>query len=70
MKGLVSILLILAFTDVLGPTPSFGQSNPTFLQLGQAKGALYKPDSGPEIIGTSNRIDQKPSDRGCFRTEQ
>jgi len=24
------------------------QSNPTFVQLGRAKGALYKPDSGPE----------------------
>ena len=47
MKGLFSILIILAFTQVLGPTPSFGQSSPTFLQLGQAKGALYKPDSGP-----------------------
>ena len=26
----------------------FAQTNPIFLQLGQAKGALYKPDSGPE----------------------
>ena len=25
----------------------FAQTNPIFLQLGQAKGALYKPDSGP-----------------------
>jgi len=24
------------------------QSNPTFVQLGRAKGALYRPDSGPE----------------------
>src|SRR4051812_32866413 len=47
MKSLVSILLMLAVTQVLGPSQSFSQSNPIFLQLGQAKGALYKPDSGP-----------------------
>src|SRR4029453_19413914 len=27
---------------------SIAQSNPTFTQLGRAKGALYKPDSGSE----------------------
>jgi hypothetical protein len=26
---------------------AFAQTNPVFMQLGQAKGALYKPDSGP-----------------------
>jgi hypothetical protein len=27
--------------------PSFAQSNPTFVPLGQAKGALYRPDAEP-----------------------
>jgi hypothetical protein len=28
---------------------SYAQSNPVFVQLGQAKGAVYKPDSGPQL---------------------
>ena len=37
----------------------FAQTNPIFLQLGQAKGALYKPDSGPAArwdCGYASRI--------------
>jgi hypothetical protein len=46
MKAVFSILVMLILT-LVAPIPSFSQSNPIFLQLGQAKGALYKPDSGP-----------------------
>jgi hypothetical protein len=28
---------------------SLAQSNPVFVQLGQAKGAVYEPDSGPQL---------------------
>ena len=47
MKALLSIFVLLSLTQVVAPLPSFSQSNPIFLQLGQAKGALYKPDSAP-----------------------
>jgi len=46
-KILLSILTILSLTVAVGVSRSFAQTNPTFVQLGQAKGALYKPDSGP-----------------------
>jgi len=36
------------FCSLLLITVAQAQSNPTFVQLGRAKGALYKPDSGPE----------------------
>lgn len=43
------MLALLAGTIVnLVATTTHAQSNPTFVQLGRAKGALYKPDSGPE----------------------
>ena len=38
-----SLMLVAAIS------PAFAQSNPVFVQLGQAKGAVYKPDSGPEL---------------------
>ena len=31
----------------LSAAPAGAQSNPIYVPLGQAKGALYKPDSGP-----------------------
>lgn len=39
-----SLAILLTF---IASAQSFAQTNPTFVQLGQAKGALYKPDSGP-----------------------
>jgi hypothetical protein len=44
---LLSIVTMVSLTVVAAVSLSFAQSNPTFVQLGQAKGALYKPDSGP-----------------------
>ena len=41
------LLLVLCVTLGLGFSSSLAQTNPVFVQLGQAKGALYKPDSGP-----------------------
>ncbi len=42
-------LLIALLSGIIGiGTTAHAQSNPTFVQLGRAKGALYKPDSGPE----------------------
>ena len=43
---LLSILIIVSLTVTVGSS-SFAQTDPVFIQLGQAKGALYKPDSGP-----------------------
>jgi hypothetical protein len=43
---LLSILIIVNLTMAVGSS-SLAQTNPVFIQLGQAKGALYKPDSGP-----------------------
>ncbi len=40
------IVATMLFASFIG-AQAFAQSNPIFLQLGQAKGALYKPDSGP-----------------------
>ena len=40
---LVTALLIATVTVAVGASNSFAQSNPVFMQLGQAKGALYKP---------------------------
>jgi hypothetical protein len=46
MKKRITFLGI-ALLLVLKAGASLAQSNPTFVQLGQAKGALYRPDSGP-----------------------
>ena len=46
-RVVLTIALILSFTFALSLSQLFAQTNPVFLQLGQAKGALYKPDSGP-----------------------
>ena len=50
-KLLLSMLVMLSLALAAGSS-SFAQTNPVFIQLGQAKGALYKPDSGPPpLIG-------------------
>jgi hypothetical protein len=41
------MFMMLSLTVAVGVSRSLAQTNPIFLQLGQAKGALYKPDSGP-----------------------
>jgi hypothetical protein len=43
MFSLSAVMLCLTLMAVV----SFAQTNPVFVQLGQAKGAVYKPDSGP-----------------------
>jgi hypothetical protein len=48
-KMLLSIVATLSLIW-LGPLSSLlAQTNPVFIQLGQAKGALYEPDSGPTL---------------------
>jgi hypothetical protein len=48
MKETIHLSAVLMMsTLVASVSNSFAQSNPTFVQLGQAKGALYKPDAGP-----------------------
>ena len=51
MKAKILLLLqiILCSTVGVGLSSSFAQTNPIFVQLGQAKGAVYKPDSGPTL---------------------
>src|SRR6266498_5177452 len=46
-KHTLSVRLIWIFSVMISYSESFAQSNPIFIQLGQAKGALYKADSGP-----------------------
>jgi hypothetical protein len=46
-KILLSTVIVSSLTVAVGVSRSFAQSNPVFIQLGNAKGALYKPDSGP-----------------------
>jgi hypothetical protein len=47
MFWLSAVMLSLTFVTVV--SSSFAQTNPVFVQLGQAKGAVYKPDSGPQL---------------------
>jgi len=47
MFWLSAVMLSLTFLTVV--SSSFAQTNPVFVQLGQAKGAVYKPDSGPQL---------------------
>jgi hypothetical protein len=47
-KHLSTLALSISFLLSAHDTQSMAQSNPTFMQLGRAKSALYKPDSGPE----------------------
>ena len=47
IRMILSIVVVLSLTVAFDISRSFAQTNPVFLQLGQAKGALYKPDSGP-----------------------
>ncbi len=42
--GGIALVLAALLTQV---TPAQAQSNPAYIRLGPAKGALYKPDSGP-----------------------
>lgn len=50
MKKILSSLIILVASTIAFPISwLFAQTNPIFVQLGQAKGALYKPDSGPTL---------------------
>ena len=42
-----AVMLSLILVTVV--SSSFAQTNPVFVQLGQAKGAVYKPDSGPQL---------------------
>jgi hypothetical protein len=46
-KIVLSMLVMLSLAVVATGSRSLAQTNPVFIQLGQAKGALYKPDSGP-----------------------
>ncbi len=47
-KHLLTLALSISFLLGAHGTQSLAQSNPTYAQLGRAKSALYKPDSGPE----------------------
>src|SRR5687767_9614193 len=47
MYWLSAVMLSLTLVAVV--STSFAQTNPVFVQLGQAKGAVYKPDSGPQL---------------------
>jgi hypothetical protein len=51
MKTKIVLAIIIASIVVIAAriSPSLAQSNPVFVQLGQAKGAVYKPDSGPQF---------------------
>ena len=48
-KILLSLIILIASTIAFPISWLFAQTNPIFVQLGQAKGALYKPDSGPTL---------------------
>ena len=41
--------VMLSLTLVAVVSTSFAQNNPVFVQLGQARGAVYKPDSEPQL---------------------
>ncbi len=43
---MIRFALMAALLALSGP-PAFAQSNPAYVRLGLAKGALYKPDAGP-----------------------
>ena len=66
-KHLSTLALSISFLLSAHGTQSMAQSNPTFMQLGRAKSALYKPDSGPEphvgnAIRSTNSMDEKQID--------
>ena len=48
MKASLTVITLISTLLILPTTRVMSQSNPVFLQLGRAKGALYKPDAGPE----------------------
>lgn len=48
LRNTLAFAISIAFTLIVLGARSWAQSGPTFVQLGRAKGALYKPDSGPE----------------------
>ena len=43
-----ALISSLCLTLLIATNESSAQTNPIFMQLGRAKSALYKPDSGPE----------------------
>ncbi len=47
-KNFLTTITLMSVLVILHPATTIAQSNPIFLQLGRAKGALYKPDAGPE----------------------
>ena len=50
MKKILLSLIMLIASTIAFPIPWLSaQTNPIFVPLGQAKGALYKPDSGPTL---------------------
>ena len=46
-KACFVLVVLVSFVFAVTLTDASAQSNPRFLQLGSAKGALYTPDSGP-----------------------
>jgi hypothetical protein len=48
LRNTLAFAISIAFTLIVLGARSWAQSSPTFVQLGRAKGALYKPESGPE----------------------
>src|SRR6266498_3782600 len=48
LRNILAFAISVAFTLIAFGSRSWAQSGPTFVQLGRAKGALYKPESGPE----------------------
>src|SRR5258706_7529064 len=48
LKRTLIATILISLLAIIPAAPTIAQSNPIFLQLGRAKGALYKPDSGPE----------------------
>ena len=48
-KKMFWLSAVMSLTFVAVVSTSFAQTNPVFVQLGQAKGAVYKPDSGPQL---------------------
>src|SRR5476651_693319 len=47
MKKLLSYAASLALAIGLLPAPAAAQSNPTYIPMRPAQGALYRPDRGP-----------------------
>jgi hypothetical protein len=48
-KMFLAIVIVSSLVIATRISSSLAQGNPVFVQLGQAKGAVYKPDSGPQL---------------------